>query len=70
MLQSSRLVAKGDIQQEGIDYLETFCPIAKLPTVRRLLLATVIKNKKCYIYKEIPQKQSYNLTWLDVVYWI
>lgn len=33
----ARLVAKGYTQQEGIDYYDTFAPIAKLGTVRVLL---------------------------------
>lgn len=34
----ARLVAKGFTQQAGLDYEETFSPVAKLVTVKTLLM--------------------------------
>jgi len=40
----ARLVAKGYTQQAGIDFLNTFSPIAKLTSIRVLLAVAAAKN--------------------------
>ncbi|XP_073260909.1 uncharacterized protein [Populus alba] len=40
----ARLVAKGYTQQEGIDFFDTFSPVAKITTVRVLLTIVVANN--------------------------
>ena len=45
----ARLVAKGFTQTYGVDYSETFAPVAKLNTIRALL--SVAMNKDCSLYQ-------------------
>jgi hypothetical protein len=44
----SRLVAQGYSQKEGIDYEETFSPVARLEIIRILLAFSVAKEFKLY----------------------
>jgi hypothetical protein len=44
----SRFVAQGYSQKEGIDYEETFAPIARLEAIRILLSFSVAKGFKLY----------------------
>ncbi|CAL9239300.1 unnamed protein product, partial [Arabidopsis halleri] len=48
----ARLVAKGFTQQEGVDYIDTFSPVAKLVTVKLLL--------------DLAAKHGWSLTQMDV----
>ena len=44
----ARLVAKGYNQEEGIDYEETYAPVARLEAIRMLLAYASIMDFKLY----------------------
>jgi hypothetical protein len=44
----SRLVAQGYSHKEGIDYEETFAPVARLEAIRILLAFSMAKGFKLY----------------------
>ena len=52
----ARLVAQGYYQQEGIDYEETFAPVARLEAIRMLLAFTCHKN---FILYQMDVKSSF-----------
>ncbi|CAL1413711.1 unnamed protein product [Linum trigynum] len=42
--QKARVVAQGFLQQFGVDYEETFAPVAKMQTVRSLIVVAVTQD--------------------------
>ena len=52
----ARLVAQGYNQQEGIDYEETFAPVARLEAIRMLLVFACHKN---FILYQMDVKSSF-----------
>ena len=52
----ARLVAKGFFQKHGVDYFETYAPVAKLTTVR-LILAYGIRNN--FVFHHLDVKTAF-----------
>ena len=44
IMENARLVAHGDLQSKGVDYLETFAPVVKLVSLRLLLTYAAIHD--------------------------
>jgi hypothetical protein len=62
----SRLVAQGYSQKEGIDYEETFAPVARLEAIRILLAFSMAKGYKLY---QMDVKSAFlNGVWEEEVY--
>ena len=44
IMENARLVARGDLQSKGVDYLETYAPVVKLVSLRLLLTFAAIND--------------------------
>jgi hypothetical protein len=56
------LVAQGHSQKEGVDYEETFAPIARLEVIRILLAFSVAKGFKLY---QMDMKSAFLISVLE-----
>lgn len=63
----ARLVSKGYTQQEGIDFHETFSPVAKMVTVK-VLLALAFSQK--WHLAQLDKMPSYMANYLKKFIWI
>jgi len=48
MRRKARLVAKGFSQRKDVDYFETFAPVARLESIRMVMVLAVEKNLKVH----------------------
>lgn len=62
----ARLVARGDLQREGIDYDEVFAPVTRMETIRTLLAISVIKGMHVHQMDVVAAYVQGNLT--DEIY--
>lgn len=62
----ARLVAKGFGQQPGIDYGDTFVPVARLYTIRTMLAIAI--QKHCLVYQLDVKSTFSNGTLKEEVY--
>jgi len=46
----ARLVARGNMQEQGVDYQEIFAPVARYETIRALLVPSV--SDEMYVYQK------------------
>ncbi|KAJ1687189.1 hypothetical protein LUZ63_018579 [Rhynchospora breviuscula] len=58
----ARLVAQGFKQQEGIDFEETFAPVARLESIRMLLAYAA---NKCFTLFQMDVKSAFLNGWID-----
>ena len=60
-----RLIAKGYVQVEGLDYTQTFSSVTKLTTIRTLLAISTVKHKtlhqlnvhNAFIYGDLDKEE-------------
>nr|XP_023925928.1 uncharacterized protein LOC112037348 [Quercus suber] len=56
----ARLVAKGFTQKEGLDYIDTFSPVAKMVSVKAVLAVAAVKGFHSKGQPQFQFKQSHS----------